>query len=68
MLNQVVKEELELGFQPEPVGGQEAVQAQLSETLSSKEFSLAVAVLAKRFSSDDASAVVRTDGRNTNGV
>lgn len=60
---QVVKEELELGFRPEMVRGEdaEAAQAQLSATLSSKDLSLAVAVLVKSFSPEDASVGIDVD-------
>ncbi|CAM9608936.1 unnamed protein product, partial [Ectocarpus sp. 12 AP-2014] len=59
-VSQVVKEELELGFQPEIVQGEDAEQAQLSATLSSRELSLAVAVLVKSFSPEDTSVGIDT--------
>lgn len=61
---QVVKEELELGYRPEVVHGPapNAAQAQLSATLSSKEFSLAVAVLVKKFSPEDAAVGIDSTG------
>ncbi len=60
---QVVKEELELGYRTEVVHGPapNAAQAQLSATLSSKELSLAVAVLVKSFSPEDAATPVGID-------
>lgn len=58
-----MKEELELGFRPEVVPGEEAgaAQAQLSATLSSKDLSLAVGVLVKSFSPEDASVGIDID-------
>lgn len=72
MKRQVVKEELELGFRPEMVRGPDAdaAQAQLSATLSSKDLSLAVAMLVKSFSPEDASVGIDVDsaaGGNGNG-
>lgn len=46
----MVREELALGFEPEPFSGEEALQAQLSATLSSENMGYAVAVLVKQFS------------------
>ena len=67
-LEQVVKEELELGFAPEPFEEEGALQAQLSATLLSKDFSLAVAVLIKNFSPEYASVAVDSVASLAEGV
>lgn len=66
-----MREELELGFHPEPFQGEEALQAQLSATLSSTDIGLAVAVLVKTFSPEGSAAGVGSssaeEGRRTEG-
>lgn len=59
----MVREELALGFEPEPFPGEEALQAQLSATLSSENMGYAVAVLVKQFS-PEASAGASSGGGN----
>ena len=57
-----MREDLQLGFQPEPILGEESLQAQLSATLSSDNIGVAVAVLVKQFPPEDASVGIGTDG------
>lgn len=69
---QVVKEDLELGFQPVPYEDEEDLQAQLSLTLSSKDIGVAVAVLVKQFSPGNMSLEIDTatvgGGANSGGA
>lgn len=49
-----MREALEPGFEPLPFSGEEALEAQLSATLGSRELGVAVAVLVKKYAPEDA--------------
>ncbi|CAM9971182.1 unnamed protein product, partial [Discosporangium mesarthrocarpum] len=64
-VSEVVREELELGFDPEPFLGDEDLQKQLSATLSSPELALAVTVLVHRWALTDTSSAHATPAAAT---
>lgn len=63
----MVREELALGFEPETFPGEEALQAQLSATLSSENMGYAVAVLVKQFSPEASAGVSSSSSGGSGG-